>query len=728
MEPTSKNVTLFNSRALLASYRLYWPWVLFCVMLCGGLGFLAIKCTVPKVEIAGQILISDENSSKASSLGTLAGMFGGGAFGSNRSVEDEMVVVTAHSVLRKVVVELDMNVIYEYRRNLLKKITTYTQPPVKLVYDKAIADTLGAILTFNVKVDDAGRASVEVRGLKDKVIAEVEDVTLPATVTTPYGTFGVEAGPVYEPGKSVNEKISFMSYDAAALGLSRVVVGGLAEKRTDIILLSYITSDPAFGKRVINSIIDNFNNTTVAQKQDFNDKTLAFLNERISTLSNELNLSEAQVEAFMTNRQLVNPESQAGLFLGRHNAQEIELIKSQNNHELMGMAIDFLKEEANNTSLLPVIPSIESLSPLIQNYNSLILQRIAIAPSAKNGNIALQALDTRIAAVRDNLMAALNKQYETSTFEISELQKQFSKSKSKLAATPGIEREYTSIMRQQTLKEQLYMYLLRQREETEMAIAGAHPRGVVIDQAYVSRTDIGLSSKIVLLACLIVGLLLPAVIFTIYWHFSRKVVYRGQAAEMSGIPVIAELLPADEVAQPVVLKDPTSVAADRYCILRSNILSLDLPADKRVISVSSTGNDTAESASVAYNLAASIAATGRNTVLVNANPYDTTLATLVAANKIAGLEVETIGHDAADAIHYLASVAFAEKIDNLASSGHYIILLTPDLSRFSLIEPLVSHASVQLAAVQPRVALKSDIRHLEALMAYSSHTFILSIG
>lgn len=744
-----KQTSFIDVPQLIKAYIVNWKWVVASVIVFLGLGVLVFLKQANNVEVQAQVLVSDESSSQASSLGDIASMFGGGgSFGSNRSIEDEMVVIKSHSLLKQTVKDLNLNESYVVEKNFLKKTNVYYNPPIKLIYDKRIVDTLSVVLRFDVDVDAQGLLDIKVRGYKRKVIFKTSQARLPLDFETPYGKFTLVAGSSFIDGESLSETINLSSYDYAALGLSEDITVDLSAKKTDIMLLNYITSDADFGKSVLNTLIDNYNALTIRQKQSFHVKTLEFLEDRIRILSAEVDSTQSMVEDFMGRRDLVNPEAQASIYISRTSTQEVELIKAESEFELLNMAIEFLSNEANNTSMLPIMPSTASLTPLINGYNELILNRLELESSAKGDNMALKAINARINAVRDNLLAALNKQSETANFEIKELRNQYAKSKGKLGTMPGIEREYTNILREQTLKEQLYVYLLRQREETEMAIAGAHPRGVIIDEAFVTDSILGLSPKIILIVFFILGMFVPGALILLKWSVGRKISIINQAVNISGGKQLIANIPLSNASEPIVISAPDNVEAKRVRLLRGNVLTIETLPEKFVLAVIGTTDDN-ESSRVALNLAVSMAMTGRKIALIEANPFDPVIGKLVDVKYNGPCDVNYKGlnsgliratddvvvdfvsfdQDESFGADKLASVGFCSLVRDMTGEYDVVVLSAPSVdSHFASVETINNLTDVFIATIEIGKTKKCVVEKLSHLDDHNNNAYLVEVS
>lgn len=101
--------------------------------------------------------------------------------------------------------------------------------------------------------------------------------------------------------------ITYDSYNVAAQNLGGFVSIFAPNKKTDIISMSTITSDPDFGKKLLSTIIDNYNwlrNDQLAETQRDN---LEFVENRLVTLETELNDAQTAVQQFKEKNKITEP-------------------------------------------------------------------------------------------------------------------------------------------------------------------------------------------------------------------------------------------------------------------------------------------------------------------------------------------------------------------------------------------------------------------------------------
>ena len=103
---------------LLKTYMSKWYYFVISVFVCCGLAFGYTKLTKPVYQVNANVLISqDEDAGGMAALGGVADLFGNSGY-----VEDEVFVVSSHSVFKDVVKDLGLNKNRIVKTNLLLKL------------------------------------------------------------------------------------------------------------------------------------------------------------------------------------------------------------------------------------------------------------------------------------------------------------------------------------------------------------------------------------------------------------------------------------------------------------------------------------------------------------------------------------------------------------------------------------------------------------------------------
>lgn len=595
---------------LLKTYMSKWYYFVISVFVCCGLAFGYTKLTKPVYQVNANVLISqDEDAGGMAALGGVADLFGNSGY-----VEDEVFVVSSHSVFKDVVKDLGLNKNRIVKTNLLLRDFKYKEYPIEIYAKDGIADTLRPSIKFDIKVNREGLVSVEAKAEK-KTIAEVEDGEFPLKVNTIYGDFTLMPTKDFKPGEKLRMKITFMGYDAAAENLAEEVSVGIASKKSNVIALSIKTSDVEFGKDLLNTIINKYNLRGVEEKNQKGRNTSAFLTERISLLETDLASAEAVMEKYKRNNGIVDVSSEAKYLMEKKGLLDEALISAEATYEVLRMADEFFKDPQNKYSMMPFSPELPGIESAITNYNELIAKRMDMEMNAKSDNPAIIAINQQIDEMRASIMKTIEGAVVNASIRLNELKKEEAKSNTRLSSIPKQEREYISLRRQQEIKQQLYLFLLKRLEESELMIANSVPKGVVVDNAFSLNEPVSMSKIMVLLFAFMVGLVLPVVYIYLSKLLRSKFETKEELENLTKVPLLGEICVEKSGKSLVVKEKGSSVVSELFRMVRTNLQFIMSGKDDKVVLMTSTISGEGKSF-VSINLASSLAMLDKKVLLV----------------------------------------------------------------------------------------------------------------
>ena len=138
---------------LLREYASKWYLFAICIIGCVGLTYIYTKVHQPRYSVRANILISQDDE-KGNASGLMANFANlGGVFGSKGQVDDEVFVVSSHSVMRQTAKDLNLNKTHYVKPNLLTKVFKYQDFPVDVYTAPGVADTLMTAIKFRIKVN-----------------------------------------------------------------------------------------------------------------------------------------------------------------------------------------------------------------------------------------------------------------------------------------------------------------------------------------------------------------------------------------------------------------------------------------------------------------------------------------------------------------------------------------------------------------------------------------------
>lgn len=614
MAKSNQNSEFIDIKGLLSTYAKKWHWFLISVIICGLAAVLFIKISKPKYEVHANVLISQEEGKGMSSFGGL-----GDIFGSSGYVEDEIFVINSHSILRDVARDLGTYRTHIVKTGIISKVFKYKKFPVEVYPAPGIVDTLLTTVSFAADVRADGIADITVKAAGKK-IAEFEEQKLPATLKTKYGSFVVDRTKDYPAGEDVNTTIYVTGYDVAAENLATEVKSSIASKKSNVIALSIISTDEKYGRDILNAIIAQYNDRGIAEKNRQNEKTAAFIDQRLALISDSLNASEADIQIYKQSQGIVDVSSETSYNMGLKSSAERALISAQTENEIIRITRDFLRDPEKAYDLIPTGSEptgseISGVGSSIGTYNQLIMRRISLLTNAKANNVALKSLTEQIDAMRASINTSLDRAYQNSLIGVRDLQIQYNKAQGHLGNVPTQERAFLNLKRQQEVKQQLYLFLLQCREETAMLLANSVPKGQIIDNAYTLSEPVGMGKKMILAIAILLGLCFPPVILYLKKLMRNKFETRAEVEALTEIPVLGEMCTDHGGTQLVVSSHDTSSTSELFRLIRSNLQFMLSAADDKVILMTSTSAGEGKSF-ISINLAASLALQNKRVLLI----------------------------------------------------------------------------------------------------------------
>lgn len=595
-------------KGLFKTYLSKWYYFLISIVACGLLAVVYVKVKKPVYNVRANVLISQEDPGM--------GSFGGlsDLFGTNGYVEDEIFVVSSHSVYRDVARDLGIYKRHTVKTGFLSKMFKYKKYPVEIFAAPGIVDTLSTTIKFDATVNEKGLVDVEAVA-KRNTIAEIENGEFPVTMDTEYGKFILNKTSDYPEGKKVRTIITITGYDAAAEDLSEEVMSDIASKKSNVIALSINTTDSEFGRDVLNEIIKKYNQRGINEKNLQGEKTAAFIDDRLALISVDLAEAETDIQNYKQSQGIVDVTTEASYNIRLKSNAEIQLINAQTTAEVIKMTRDFIANPTNAYDLLPATVGEDGLQTAIQTYNQLLLKRIEMMNNAKPNNVALKQLTDQIDAMRASINTSLDKAYENSLVAIRDLRAEVSRAQGKLGNIPTQEREFLNMKRQQEVKQQLYLFLLQRREETAMLLANSVPKGVIIDEAYTLREPVGMGKFAILAIAMVLGLCIPPVIIYLQKIIRDKFSTREEVEKLTDVPIIGEMCSDRSGRQLVVNEHDTSSTSELFRLMRVNLQFILNGANDKVVLMTSTQSGEGKSF-ISINLAASLALLGKKVLLI----------------------------------------------------------------------------------------------------------------
>lgn len=456
-----------------------------------------------------------DNQNRGGSLMQMMRVFSTGGFASS-SVDNELLLVNTRDVALRTVKAMNLNITC-LQKSGLRKRTMFLDVPVSLSIPEAVADTLSKPFNVEVRIKD-GKADIRVyRGRFFKTtLAGQKGVTLPCSVNTPVGQITLLATATLPEQATYIYGVS--GYQSAADALFEDVKTDVCNKMADGIDFEYSNPNRAKAKAVLNTLMAEYNAKRIERKKETAVTELNFLTGRINNLYSELVDSEEKVAKFKTEQQFVDIEAEAPIWLETSVSAQEELLKASSQLLYYEQVLEIL--QSGNDSMLPAVaaPGEEAGSQsgsMVSEYNSQMALLLELRRSAKPGNHALAAAETRVAQMKQSIIGSFTQLIKASQSAMSTRSSVVGSMDSHLRKLPAIERDYINLSRDQQLKNELYAFLVEKRESALLKINSQETLGFIIDPAYVDPKPSLKKMVLFIAAGFVLGMLAVAVLLMI---------------------------------------------------------------------------------------------------------------------------------------------------------------------------------------------------------------------
>jgi tyrosine-protein kinase Etk/Wzc len=610
-----------NLKEILFKYLSYWPWILGSVFVFAVGGYFYVKSQINIYESKAAVLVKDD---KKGGLGMSMDIFSDlGIGGGNTNVYNEIEVFNSRTILRDVVRELRLQESVMLKTGAISKdVLFYDDAPFSTSLSAIDFEEQEHSVRFDIEVNSNNTLEIkETYSLYPGEVLEKlhKDVSFNTPFATSLGELQLIAGNSRHQVKSGDHYVlSVQTLESAVDKVKENLTIEVINKDASAIQIKHKGPLVPLNNAIINTIINKHEQRAIKDKNEVTESTSEFIKERMILIEMELSSVEDSSQAFKFKNRLIDVESDAANYLSKEGALEKSITESNIQLSLAEFMNEFIQKAKGYDELLPANLGFEdaSISSLTAEHNKLVLERNRLLQSSSAKNPMVANIDGQIAAIRASLKESLNKLKQSLELQINILKKQEAIYKGKLSNVPEFEREYREILRQQQIKETLYLYLLQKREENQIAMASTMGSVKVLDYAYSSREPIAPKKKIIFLGAILLGLILPVGVIYVRDLLNTKV-KKKEEIEKLGIPLIGQVPQNPTKDYLVAIKGNRNSVSEAFRILRTNmsfLINSEITSGKVIFSTSTIAGE--GKTFLALNLANTLAMTGKKVVLL----------------------------------------------------------------------------------------------------------------
>jgi len=611
----------FNIKDIILKYLKFWYWFVSSILLFGILAYLYIRYTIPQYNVSATLAISQEDSISESGLAAFKDL--GLLDNTKNTVENEIQVIKSRTLINNVVKKLGLNIQY-FTKGVLLEGENYPKSIIEINFiepDSIVNLKSGEL---NIRVNSESSFSY-----LDKNGVELKKYSFGKTTTTTIGKIIIT--PKTEQiknyiGQTVKIKVSPVK-NITENYRTRLAVFNVG-KGTSIVKISLNDPVKLKAKDIINNLIDEYSVYTIQHKKKISNRTSNFIERRLKLISEGLTQIDDEAAGYKSKFGLttnIETQTERVADYDSKNVQEIRRYSTQ--LRLVESMQNFIRSQDAMNDPVPSNLGFDdpAISSSVSRYNKLIFQRKRLLKSSSVQNPVVVNIDEQINNTKQTLESGLRSLKSSINIRLNSLKTQDKYFSGKLYTAPTRQKDLRIIEREQTVKEQLYLYLLQKREEAQITSEITLPNSRVIDRASIlSSFPVSPNKKLTYIGAIFLGFLIPFLTIYLKNLFNTKVSSRGDLERVLSLPIIGVIPKAKQKNKLVITKNSRTPISEAFRILRTNIdfLMAGIKKDSgKVIFVTSSISGEGKTL-ISSNIAKVLAVSGSKVVYVGTDFRD----------------------------------------------------------------------------------------------------------
>ncbi|MDO4211225.1 MAG: polysaccharide biosynthesis tyrosine autokinase [Bacteroidales bacterium] len=636
-----------------------WYWFVLSVLACVALGVLVILRSTPVYTRSATLLIKHNDSKAGASVEQQISELGG--FNMSQ-VQDEIIALKSPAITSEVVKRLHLDVNYSVAGTFHDYTLYGDRQPIEVKF-LSLTDTESASFTVDINNDGSFVVSNFVGpNTTDEDERKALKGKMHTVINTPVGRVLIDAkNNYYDVGRPIKVYRSTLK---KAIDRYNTVDVSLMDKQSNMLSLTFRDVDIQRAVDVINTTIDVYNESWLDDRNKVAVSTSKFINERLRVIEEELGHVDKDISSFKSENMIPDPEEAGSAFFNKAEETGDRILELSNQ---LYMAKYVRSMVGNNKhELLPTNSGINNaaIERLIGEYNENVLNYNRLVSNSSTSNPLLEPLEERIKNQRVVIMQSIDNLVLTLETQKKNLERQEGVLNSKIASNPDQATYFTSIGREQKVKESLYIFLLQKREENELTMAYTAYNTRLITPPTGSNEPTSPVRRNILLIAFVLGLAIPFGLIYIREMLNTRV--RGRKdIENSAIPYIGEIplgykrkgilkrifTGKDKEKREIVVKPQNSnVINEAFRVLRSNFEFVAKPqGNGGVVTMVTSANVNSGKTFISANLAESLAIKNKKVCVVDLDLRKATSSAFVGKPKV-GITNYIIGQCSLDEI------------------------------------------------------------------------------
>jgi capsular exopolysaccharide synthesis family protein len=601
-ELTAASSTQFDIKKFVYKLIGFLPWIIISVLISYTVAQLYLRYTPKMYRVSANLLIKDDGESSTDyNLLQELGVTPGG-----REVQNQIDILQSYELAEAVVDSLNLQ-IKIVSQGRIASSTSYGKNSPLFIH--LLANDTAQFIPSNYQLFVDDRKFWLQKG------TEKTEYNFGDTFSLAGKKVSFERNDLV-PSNSNGYNLIIQDKRQITVGLKNAIVVTKIHDNGAILEIAMLNESPDLAIDIINTLIEVFNIAAVKDKNIAGYKATRFVADRVDTVEKELDQLELQAEAFKRVNKITDIDAAGGDYLTQSHAYDNLQVEQTGTLEMLKALEKYIRESKNYTDIIPSEYGITeaTLAGLIAQYNSQVQTYQEQIKISTPKDPILARLEDQITDIKENILKNIQSIKGSYEIKLGQIKSRHTEFDNKLASFPEKEREYLKLKRQIGVKEQLYLFLLQKKEETELALVSSSNDTRVVDPAF-SQGVVSPKSDQVKLFAILIGVTIPILIMLLIDFFNNKISDRREIEDGTKIPILGELSFNNTLKSKIVHSKSRSSMAEQFRLIGTNLRYLATDEKCKMILVTSFMSGEGKSF-VSINLASSLSAGNRKVLLI----------------------------------------------------------------------------------------------------------------
>jgi tyrosine-protein kinase Etk/Wzc len=613
-------------------YVPYWPIFLLTFFLSIVGAWIYVHYQSPVYEASASILLKDDkNDDQGTNILESLNISG-----TKKNVENELVVLKSHSLMRQVVTEMGLYA-QIYQKGQVRNVLSYPSYPVNFIaLDPEKIKSTGPIVFEYLPAENA----VKMGGKK---------YPLNTPVNTPYGEFEIfKSADSLRSLPANSTKHPFSLQLKSVKSAAKQLVGAFAvtanSKQSSIITLKFIDQNPQRAEAILNTLINDYSKNGIEDKNTIAARTLTFLEDRLKIVNGELSKVEGDIQQYKSKENIVDVSEEGKIFLTSVQESDLKINEINIQLSVLDQVEKYIIKKGDEPGVVPgtAIITDQLLTQLLLKLYEDDIQLERLRKISGENSPSIIDIKTQISQLKPSILENIHTIRQNLLASRAQLQTDNNRLTSSLKSVPQKERALVQISRDQLIKSGIYSFLLQKREETQLSLAASVSDSRIIDAAESNPNPIQPVASNIYMIAVVLGILAAVIFVLVREVYNKLILFRSEIENGTSAPIIAEIL-FDPGEEPIKIKDGNNtVIAEQFRALRTALSYSGIQDDKKVILMTSSISGEGKSF-MAINLAIAMTLANKKVALLELDLRKPKFAKMLKINRENGISDYLVG-------------------------------------------------------------------------------------